>query len=67
MKKILFIALLLNILGCAALDSSGQCYFAEKPAEYLVNNKGDFINEKGELISHKVINPYYQEYLKCSK
>ena len=65
MKKILCIGLLLNLSGCAALESSGQCSFAEKPAEYLMNSKGDYINEKGEVTAHKVINPYYQEYLKC--
>lgn len=66
MKKILFIIILINLSGCAALDSSGKCYYAEVPSKFLTNEKGQYIDTQGKITSQKSINPDYQLYLKCN-
>ncbi len=55
-------------------SSGGDCWFcyshssysAEIPSEYLVNEKGQYIDDKGKVVSenNRVRNKYYNDYLK---
>lgn len=65
MKKILMLIAACNIVGCAALDSRGDCYFAEQPTQYLVNSQGKYIDLNGQVVNQPVLNPYYAQYQKC--
>ena len=45
---------------------SHSSYFAERPSEYLINEKGDYIDEKGYKVEEKngVDNEYHDEFKK---
>lgn len=65
MKKLFILTAALSIAGCSTLDYRGDCYFAEQPAQYLVNGQGKYINLNGEVVTQPVLNPYYAQYQKC--
>ncbi|NUE67488.1 hypothetical protein [Snodgrassella sp. ESL0253] len=38
--------------------------YAQIPAQYLVDERGRYIDENGNLTDHPVENPYYRDYMK---
>ena len=38
--------------------------YAQPPAQYLVDQRGRYIDENGNLTDHPVENPYYRDYMK---
>jgi hypothetical protein len=38
--------------------------YAQIPAQYLVDERGRYIDENGNLTNHPVENPYYRDYMK---
>ena len=38
--------------------------YAQPPAQYLVDQRGRYIDENGNLTDHPVENPYYRVYMK---
>jgi hypothetical protein len=38
--------------------------YAQIPAQYLVDQRGRYIDENGNLTDHPVENPYYRDYMK---
>ncbi len=45
---------------------SHSSYFAERPSEYLINEKGQYIDLKGNMVDKngRVRNEYYNEFIK---
>ncbi|HBO37726.1 MAG TPA: hypothetical protein DD638_03595 [Pasteurellaceae bacterium] len=67
MKRIILLVVSVLILsGCTGLFGADSDYYAEVPDEYLKNEQGQYINEKGHVVTeaNKVVNPYYVEFLK---
>lgn len=72
-----FFSVILALTGCSN-DSSRITFdgrtgkttvqpldeYGEPPARYLVDEKGRYIDEKGNLSDHPVENPYYIDYMK---
>ncbi|MDY4127838.1 hypothetical protein [Peptostreptococcus porci] len=43
---------------------SHSSYFGEKPRKYLINEQGEYISSKGNIVSeeNKITNQYYDEF-----
>ncbi len=64
MEKLLIILSILGLVGCSALDT-GRCYYGEVPQKYLKDHQGQFIDKTGLPTKQPIINPEYQNYVKC--
>ncbi|OOF46631.1 hypothetical protein BKK52_11150 [Rodentibacter trehalosifermentans] len=55
--------------GECLLCYSHSSYYAEKPSEYLRNEKGGFIDLKGNVVSeeNQIKNPYFEDFNKIWK
>ena len=42
-------------------------WYAEPPAQYLVDERGRYIDANGNYTDHPVENPYYKDYIKRFK
>ncbi|WP_037587306.1 hypothetical protein [Stenoxybacter acetivorans] len=61
---LLFGLLCFNLTGCMGFLISDDDYFAEAPAKYLVNGKGQYIDKNGNRVDSPVLNPYFEEFNK---
>lgn len=48
--------------GNCILCYSHSSYFAERPSKYLINEQGQYIDLKGNVVKEKVENPYHKEF-----